>query len=193
MESLSEHEFVRALATVEEEGATPLERVEMLVEIAMGLQRTPRSVTQLRNSVALYDEALARCPPPEVLLAARIRARKATALAAVPEGIEDLDKARAELEAALPTLGAAGSAEEAAEAEMNLGLIIQSLAGARRAGAKIGDAIACYQRALRVFDRQSHPTEYAILHNNLATAYLSIPRAGPTCARRWRCSRSRRH
>ena len=56
---------------------------------------------------------------------------------------------------------------------MNLGLVLQSLASANRA--KITDAIAAYQRALRTFDKEAHPKEYAILQNNLATAFLSIP------------------
>ncbi|MGF2075953.1 hypothetical protein, partial [Enterococcus casseliflavus] len=41
--------------------------------------------------------------------------------------------------------------------------------------AKIVDAIEKYQRALRIFTREDYPSEYAILHNNLATAFLSIP------------------
>ena len=56
---------------------------------------------------------------------------------------------------------------------MNLGVVLQSLAGAGRA--RITDAISAYQRALRTFDRTRHPEEFAILQNNLATAFLSIP------------------
>ena len=56
---------------------------------------------------------------------------------------------------------------------MNIGLVLQSLAGMRRA--KITDAISAYQRALRTFDRPRIPKEFAILQNNLATAFLSIP------------------
>jgi tetratricopeptide (TPR) repeat protein len=56
---------------------------------------------------------------------------------------------------------------------MNLGLVLQSLAGAGKA--RITDAISAYQRALRTFDRALFPKEYAILQNNLATAFLSIP------------------
>ncbi|MDE2017541.1 MAG: hypothetical protein KGI57_07545, partial [Hyphomicrobiales bacterium] len=67
--------------------------------------------------------------------------------------------------------------EEVAEAEMNLGLALQSLAGAGRAPIK--DAIGAYQRALRAFDRARHPKEYAILQNNLATAFLSVSFADP--------------
>ena len=84
-----------------------------------------------------------------------------------------LEAAQSELEVALATLGAEGLDEEVAEAEMNLGLVLQNLAGAGRA--RIQDSISAYQRALRVFDRTKHPAEFAILQNNLATAFLSIP------------------
>jgi tetratricopeptide (TPR) repeat protein len=60
-----------------------------------------------------------------------------------------------------------------AEVDMNLGVVNQALSGLRRA--RIQDAIAHYHRALRVFGREKYPREYAILHNNLAIAYLSIP------------------
>ena len=73
----------------------------------------------------------------------------------------------------MPVIRAHGEAEELAEAEMNLGLILQNLAGANKA--RITDAIAAYQRALRTFDRVKFPAEFAILQNNLATAFLSIP------------------
>jgi tetratricopeptide (TPR) repeat protein len=56
---------------------------------------------------------------------------------------------------------------------MNLGLVLQSLAGAN--AAPITSAISAYQRALRTFDATAYPKEYAILQNNLATAFLSIP------------------
>ena len=55
---------------------------------------------------------------------------------------------------------------------MNLGVVLQALAGAGRA--RIADAVSAYQRALRTFDRTKHPTEFAILQNNLATAFLSM-------------------
>ena len=64
-------------------------------------------------------------------------------------------------------------AKSSAEAEMNLGVVVQGLAGAGRA--RITDAISAYQRALRTFDRKRFPQEFAILQNNLATAFLSIP------------------
>jgi hypothetical protein len=42
------------------------------------------------------------------------------------------------------------------------------------------DAIAAYQRALRTFDGKRAPVEFAILQNNLATAFLSLPSSDET-------------
>ena len=173
-ESRAEIEFERALAAVAAAAEDPTDQVEMLVEIAMGLQQKPKSPAQIHNAVALYDKALERCPEQDVLLAARIQARRATALRSIPEqGPEYLLRAQAGLETALATLHELGRPEEVAEAEMNLGLVLQSLAGMQQA--KLTDAIASYQRAARFFNRKAYAIEYAILHNNLATAYLSIP------------------
>lgn len=163
-----------ALAAADSETASAEERAEMLMEIAIGLQLKPKSADDLLAAVSLYERAIEICPSTHGLLSARIQARKATALQAVPEsGTESLAAARDALNAAMPVLRTHGEAEELAEAEMNLGLILQSLAGANKA--RITDAIAAYQRALRTFDRNKFPAEFAILQNNLATAFLSIP------------------
>ncbi|WP_425449953.1 hypothetical protein [Virgifigura deserti] len=163
-----------ALAAAHDGRASPVERAEMLMELAVGLQQKPKTPDYLTAAVKLYDEALAICPANERLLAARISARKGTALQAVPEpGTELIEQARALYEAAIPCLALLGRAEEVAEAEMNLGLVLQHLAGCGRA--RISDAIASYQRALRTFDVKRYPVEFAILQNNLAAAFLSIP------------------
>jgi tetratricopeptide (TPR) repeat protein len=146
----------------------------MLMEIALGLQIRPRGVEQLQAAIDLCDKALAICPDSERLLHARIMARKATALQAIPgEGAPLLEAARQAYGEALPILSELGRPEECAEVEMNLGLVLQTLAGLNRA--RITDAISAYQRALRVFERGRYPKEFAILQNNLATAFLSIP------------------
>jgi tetratricopeptide (TPR) repeat protein len=169
-----EEEVRAALAVAEDASAGPTERTEMLMEIAIGLQQRPKTPDQLHAAVELYDKALAICPQDQGLLRARVTARKATALQAIPEqGTDFLETARAAYEEAIPTLTRTGTAEELAEAEMNLGVVVQSLAGAGRA--RITDAISAYQRALRTFDRNKHPEEFAILQNNLATAFLSMP------------------
>ena len=163
-----------ALAAAEDETATPAERAEMLMEIASLLQQRPKDVRHLRSAIDLYARALDICPEDECLLLARILARQGTALLALPgESVEPLEAARAGFEAAIPALLDSGRPEEMAEAEMNLGLTLQNLAGRNRA--KIADAIAAYHRALRTFDKHRFPKEYAILQNNLATAFLSMP------------------
>ncbi|PCI19452.1 MAG: hypothetical protein COB62_05535 [Piscirickettsiaceae bacterium] len=173
-DNLPDHEFTQALEAIESENISDLEKVDLLVQIATGLQVKPKSSQQLHNAVVLYNKALDICPQNEVLLLARTQARKGTALQAIPDGTtEFLLKAQAEYESSLPVLYKMGTKEEAAEAEMNLGLVLQSLAGMN--AIPITESIKAYQRALKVFTRHAYPTEYAILHNNLATVYLSIP------------------
>jgi tetratricopeptide (TPR) repeat protein len=174
MPSRAETDVEAALAAVEAEDATLAEKVEMLMEMAMGLQIKPRSPDDLLQSVKLYDAALGLCPAELYLLRGRIHARLATALQAMPaEDTGPLQKARQNLEAARDILKHEGTPEELAEIEMNLGLVFQSLAAAN--AAPITSAISAYQRALRTFDAKAFPREYAILQNNLATAFLSIP------------------
>jgi tetratricopeptide (TPR) repeat protein len=174
-DSRADHEFWQALAAVEAGEQGPIEKVEMLVEMALGLQQKPKSPMQLQQAVGLYDRAIEICPEPERLLAARLHAGRASALRAIPgPGLEHLQHARAALERAIPSLRELGaSSEEIADAEMSLGVVLHSLAGVH--AARLTDAIAAYQRATRVFDRQRYPREFAILQNNLATAYLSMP------------------
>ena len=144
------------------------------MEIAMGLQQKPKSAKQLHDAIALYDRAIELCQDTGAELVARIRARKGTALQAIPDsGPDFLLKAESEFEVALSLLQETGKAEEIAEINMNLGLVLHNLTGFNKS--KITDAISAYQRALRTFTRENYPTEFAILHNNLATAYLSIP------------------
>ncbi len=174
MLSRAEAEVEAALAAVAAEDATQGEKVEMLMEMAIGLQIRPKAPDDLAKSVLLYDKALEICPADLYLLRGRIHARLATALQATPsETLEPLKIARAHLEAAREIVKHEGTPEERAEIEMNLGLVLQSLAGA--GAAPITDSIAAYQRALRTFDAAAFPKEYAILQNNLATAFLSIP------------------
>lgn len=172
-------ELRAALAAAEDDAAAPRERAEMLMEIAMGLQQRPKTPEHLVGAVALYDRAMTVCPVDERLLRARIAARRGTALQGMPEdGTQSLEAARFAYDEAIPVLAELGRKEELAEAEMNLGLVLQYLAGAGRA--RLTDAIAAYQRALRVFDRARHPAEYAILQNNLATAFLAMPAVDET-------------
>lgn len=170
--SLSDESVKAALAAAESADATHAEKVEMLMEIAMGLQQKPKSAQDLHHAVSLYQKAVSLCQT-EPLLMARVQARMGTALNAIPhDGPEYLQQAHTAFESAIPALKTYGSELELAEAEMNLGLTFQSLASQGRA--RITDAINAYLRALRTFTRDAFPAEFVILHNNLATAYLSM-------------------
>jgi len=163
-----------ALKAVETSAASDAEKAEMLMEIAMGLQQKPERAEDIHAAVDLYERAIDLAPEGEVLGIARIRARLATALMTVPaEDATLLRQAKTEIEVALATLSAEGSDAEVAEAEMNLGLICQTLAGMRLL--PIQSAISAYQRSARTFDKLGYPKEFAILQNNLATAFLSMP------------------
>lgn len=162
-----------ALRMVDEAEGSAAEKAEMLMEMAMSIQQKPREARDIEAAVQLYETALALSLDTSPLLAARIRARMATALMSIPgDDAAPLERARDELETALLTLTGEGSDEEVAEAQMNLGLMRQNLAPLHKAS--IQDAISAYQRALRTFDKKAHPREFAILQNNLATAFLSI-------------------
>lgn len=172
--SRTQQQVDAALIAVEDADASDADKAQMLMEIAMGLQQAPRDPSDLTAAVDLYRRALALVPAGEAIGAARIRARLATALMAVPaEDAEPMKAAKAEITTALATLTAEGSDAEIAEAEMNQGLICQTLAGWGLM--PIQPAISAYQRALRTFDRAAYPKEFAILQNNLATAFLSMP------------------
>jgi tetratricopeptide (TPR) repeat protein len=163
-----------ALAAACDEALPVIDRAEMLMEIAVALQSRPPSLEHLHAAIELYDRALAACPADQPLLYARITARRSTALQAIPgEDPVLLVAARDGYHQSIPVFAEHGTPEELAEAEMNYGLVLQALASCKRA--RITDAIAAYQRALRVFDRDRFPREFAILQNNLATAFLAIP------------------
>jgi tetratricopeptide (TPR) repeat protein len=173
-QSLADEQVEAALKAVESDPATPAEKAEMLMEIAMGLQSRPKSPDEIDRAVELYRRALEICPADSPLLRARVTTRLGTALQARPAGgNEELREARDCYEQSLASLRNGGKAEEIAEVEMNLGLVEQSLAGSGMG--RLNDAIQCYHRALRVFTREDFPQEFSILHNNLAIAYLSIP------------------
>lgn len=165
-----------AIAAIESESATVEEKIEMLIEMATGFQQKPKSWQQLQDAVTLYQYAIALCAGGHPLLKARAMVGMGTALRAIPgEGPDLLLQAQTAYETALPILQEFASPEEVAEVKLNLGLVLQSLVPFQLA--KMGDSIQLYQQALRVFTWQAYPQEYAILHNNIAIAYLSMPLA----------------
>jgi len=166
-------DFSTALRMAKDPSIPVIERTEMLLEIALGLQHQPKSAKDLEYADQLYKEALQICPAEERLLSARLQSGRATALMALPGGVESLESAKECLDQAEPILRELGTAEELAEAEMNRGLIIQTLAIEGRA--RFTDAVRSYHAALKTFTASAFPREFAIIQNNLATAYLSMP------------------
>lgn len=172
--SMTDATVKAAIAAVESETATLLEKVEMLIELASSFQQKPKTVEPLWQAIELYKTAIELSTDAYPLLQARAQAGMGTALRSIPDdGCELLQEARNCYQTALPLLQEYASPEEIAEAEMNLGLVLQSLAGFGQA--KLVDAIQAYQRALRVFTGAAYPQEFAILQNNVAIAYLSMP------------------
>jgi tetratricopeptide (TPR) repeat protein len=161
-----------AMDAVTSECATTEEKVQMLIEIAQGLQKQPKTQHDLESATALYDQALELCGTDYPLLKAKIQVGIAGIFQAIPSGeVDFLIEAKTRYEEALPILQQLGTSAEVAEAQMNLGLALQSLAGIGMA--KITDSVTMYQAALQVFGWEEFPQEYAILHNNIAIAYLS--------------------
>lgn len=164
------------LAAVAQAGASAeasaVQQAESLVELAVTLQTQPRAAQDLLDAIFLYARAeeLAAADP---IAQARAVAGRGVALRRMPGYTTDaLSESRACLERALAVLRQHGDDEELAELEMNLGLVIHTLAGADQASLK--DAIGAYQAALRTFSAERYPREFATLHNNLATAYLAM-------------------
>ncbi|HAC63821.1 MAG TPA: hypothetical protein DCF68_09850 [Cyanothece sp. UBA12306] len=163
-----------ALNAIESDMATLPEKIEMLIEMAAGLQKKPKNLQQLEDAVFLYRRGLELCPADYPILKARCLSGMATALRTIPSEKADLLlESKTAYETALPILEEHASPEEVAEAQMNLGVVMQALVPFHEG--TMQEAIQAYQKAVRVFDGQSYPQEYAILQNNIAIAYLSMP------------------
>jgi tetratricopeptide (TPR) repeat protein len=171
--SITDSTVKAALAAIASESATTEEKIQMLIELAQGLQKKPKTADDLWNAVELYQQALKMCSTDYSLWKARSQAGMAGALKSIPDaGAELLLQAKAGYEEALPILQQLAVPEEIAEAQMNLGLVLQSLVPFNLA--RITDSIAAYQEAMRIFTCEKYPQEYAILSNNIAIAYLSM-------------------
>lgn len=174
--SITDSGVKAAVAAITLESATTAEKIQMLIEMAQGFQKKPKSTQDLRNAVGLYYRAYEMCGDDYPLLKARTQAGMAGTLQTIPEaGPELLLQAKVGYEDALPILQQLALPEEVAEAQMNLGLVLQSLVQFNLA--RIADSIQAYHEALRVFTWEKYPQEYAILYNNIAIAYLSMPLA----------------
>ncbi len=174
MNSITENAVKAAMIAIASESATVEEKIEMLIEIALGFRKKPQTDEDLQNAVALCKQAEELCGDSYPLLKARALIGRAAALQLIPHiGAEILLQAKTAYAEALPTLQQLASKEEVAEAQMNLGLLLQSLSQLNLV--RITDSINAYQQALQVFNWLKYPQEYAIIHNNLAIAYLSMP------------------
>jgi tetratricopeptide (TPR) repeat protein len=167
--------FVKAaIASISSESATTAEKIQMLIEIAQGFQKKPKTAQDLHNAIGLFDRAYQMCGEEYILLKARAKVGMAGTLQMIPDGgSQFLQQARTDYQEALPILQQFAPAEEVAEVQMNLGLVLQSLVPDNLA--RITESIHAYHEALRVFTWENYPQEYAILYNNIAIAYLSMP------------------
>ncbi len=174
--SITDSAVKAAIAAVVSESASADEKIQMLIEIAQGFQKKPKTAQDLRNAVSLYYQAYQMCGEEFPLLKARAQVGMSGTLQAIPDvSTQLLIQAKVGYEEALPTLQRLASPSEVAEAQMNFGLVLQSLVPYNLA--RITDSIQAYHEALRVFIWQDYPQEYAILYNNIAIAYLSMPLA----------------
>ncbi|MFN8950108.1 MAG: hypothetical protein ACK5WC_03015, partial [Aphanizomenon sp.] len=79
--------FVKAaIAAISSESATTAEKIQMLMEIATGLQKKPKTSQDLRHAIGLFDRAYQMCGEEYVLLKARAKVGKAGALQMIPNG-----------------------------------------------------------------------------------------------------------
>jgi len=158
----------------ETDSQSALDQAEALVELAIGLQMQPKREQDLLDAIFLYERA-EKLAQDNALAAARALAGRGVALRRLPGYTSDnLLASRGCLTRALDVLRAAGpdADEEVAELEMNLGLVEHALASTGKASPQA--AIRAYHAALRVFNAERYPREYATLHNNLATVYLAM-------------------
>ena len=163
------HDMAQRMA--EEADASAEEKAAMLAEVAAGLQGQAQSADDLQCGISLLRCAISLEDLPEET-SATLQVQLAVALSQLPgESSEPLHEAYLLLENAI---GILTLDEERAGAEMQQGLVVQALAASGAMDGRI--AATYYQRALRVFDSVRHPAEYAIIHNNLATLWLSMPR-----------------
>ncbi len=173
--SITDSAVKAAMKAITDTSATAQEKIEMLIEVAQGFVKKPKTGQDLYNAVFLYDKAQELCGEAFLLYQARAKVGKGSALQAIPEeNVDLLVQAKTAYEQALPILQELASAEETAEAQMNLGVVLQSLASSNMA--RMTDSIQAYQEALQVFIWEQYPQEYAILHNNISIAYLSMSR-----------------
>lgn len=167
----SEH-VLATVAEIRASGRAEIEQAESLVEVAFDLQKKPKSRQDLLDALYLYEQALTLSKDTP-LARARALAGRGGALRRMPgTGPDELQASKDAFAEALIVLREAGDPEEVAEVEMSYGLVIQALANFGLA--PLEQAVQAYHRSLRTFTSDRYPREFATIHNNLATAYLSM-------------------
>lgn len=158
-----------ALRMAREADVDNVEKARMLGDVAGGLQQQAQSLEDLDAAATLLEAALA-LDNLDPALTASLQVQLAGVLAQRPdEEPQTLERARSLLELAE---NAADHPEERADIALQLGLVLQSLAGLGRADPR--QAITRYHEALRYFTAGAHPATFAVIHNNLATLWLSL-------------------
>ncbi|TAE56488.1 MAG: hypothetical protein EAZ76_08110 [Nostocales cyanobacterium] len=162
------------MAAIADESVTAEEKIQLLIEMAQGFLKKPKTAQDLRSGLGLFYRAYQMCGEDYLLWKARAKVGMGAALQMIPDSNHQLlVQAKESYEEALPLLQEFAEPIEVAETQLNLGLVIQSLVP--HSLARMTDSIHAYHEALRVFTWQEYPQEYAILHNNIAIAYLSMP------------------
>ena len=168
--SMTDSAVKAAIAAIASESATTEEKIQMLIEMALGFQKKPKTSQDLRNAVSLYYRAYQMCGEDYPLLKAKALVGMAGTLGTIPDGgSELLLQAKAGYEEAIPILQQLASKEEAAEAQMNFGLVLQSLVPLNLA--RMTDSIQAYHEALRVFTWQA---EWIVSRNGSVWLLLCI-------------------
>ncbi len=117
-----------------------------------------------------FAEALAAATPVSPVLAGQIALNRAEA--AMQAGAE-LALVTRWLQQTLDLIPPEGMLETRARAAVQLGQLLQERANNQRG--PLQAAVRCYQEALRFYQRETHPLEFAFIQNNLALAYLAMP------------------
>lgn len=157
--------------------AAPAVYALVLAGLANMRQAHAKTPDEAQAALAQLAEAARHCPAEtSPLLAARLLVNLGDTYQAISGGEADLRRALECYQRATQLFRNSGAPEDVAAVQMNEGSTWQGLGGDVRGN--LLKAIACYHQALRVFTLATHPAEYALIHNNLATAYLKMPMSG---------------
>lgn len=153
-----------------------VDRVKALLGIVQEYQQYAKTSSEIQQMVYFCCQALELTQrlESEPLLQARSLAALGTVLRCLPDcNHEVLVEARMAYEQALPLLQEHAELEEVATTYLHLGCVLRALMVDGLA--QLEDVIEVHEYAQRIFTSQDYPREYALLQNNLAIAYLTLP------------------